>query len=63
MTMHETTANIGGHKYGLRFDGSGRVLETSCEGRWPWSNVATGSAWLDRQLAAAAKQYLENEAH
>lgn len=56
--VNEATVTIGGYVYGIRFDDAGRVLETKCEGRWPWSASATGDPWLDGKLADAAKAWL-----
>lgn len=56
--MRELTVVIGGNTYGVRFTHDGVIVATSCVGQWDWSSVATGSAWLDAQLASAVEQWL-----
>lgn len=55
----EIFVTIAGYCYGIRFNMSGKILETCCEGRWSWTTCSIGDKWLMDQLERAALDALD----
>ena len=51
---------IAGQIYNVTIADDGKIKQTECVGRWPMSDCATGSSWLDAQLQNAVNDRIDS---